>query len=203
MSCCLVNVWNKSWPITAWTDSTVQTREMWAQRGLICLPINPTRTNLQYLSTQRPTKLFYPNKTARGLRRTVYPLLTRIQRINASSNKEVSVAPSHHPMRLWDGATVCRHCDCKHCNLFFYSFWNEGIVMTCFWQDSEQPSLRVFGHQLTKMTTWSHCESKFICNRNNHNNNDKMKFIPNGNSRCDILFIYLFITRATDKGKLH
>lgn len=46
------------------------TWKMWAQHGLICLPINPTRTNLQCLSTQRPTTLLYPNKTARGLRRT-------------------------------------------------------------------------------------------------------------------------------------
>lgn len=40
------------------------------QAGFICLPINSTRTNLQYLSTQRPTTLFDPNKTASGLERT-------------------------------------------------------------------------------------------------------------------------------------
>lgn len=72
-----VNVWNKSRPITVWTNSKVQTRKMWTQRGLICLPIKPTRTNLRYLSTQRRTTLFYPDKTARGLRHTQRPLWHR------------------------------------------------------------------------------------------------------------------------------
>lgn len=44
------------------------------QTGFICLPITSTRTNLHYLGTQRPTTLFYPNKTASGLRRTEDPL---------------------------------------------------------------------------------------------------------------------------------